>query len=139
MNGFNAFGGNGNTALDVGDFDEVGMGGTSEEFSSQFTPWVASTINSIPLTLNAFTRLVEDDDTVMGVMNYTNDQQNTAPTTSPYSKSCSIAFSTKIKLDYSTTPLTNISKVDGVVYNVSNINKFNGTLFNNIDAINGVT
>ena len=139
MNGFNAFGGNGNTALDVGDFDEVGMGGTSEEFSSQFTPWPASTQQLISLNSNAFSALASDDDTVICLMNYVNDQQNSAPTTSPWTKSCSIAFSTKIKLDYSTTPLTNISKVDGVVYNVSNINKFNGTLFNNIDAINGVT
>ena len=132
MNGYNAFGGDGNTALNVDDFDEVGMGGTSQEFSSQFTPWVASTINSIPLTLNAFTRLVEDDDTVMGVMNYTNDQQNTAPTTSPYSVGACIAFGTTITLEYALEQFS----VNGVAYNASD--KFNGTSFRNIKKIDGV-
>tara|TARA_R110000744_G_scaffold152241_1_gene266223 strand:+ start:35 stop:742 length:708 start_codon:yes stop_codon:yes gene_type:complete len=139
MNGFNAFGGDGNTALNVDDFNEVNAAGASEAFSADFTPWVASSINAIPLTAKAFLALVADDDTVLCVMNYTNDEQDVAPTTSPYAVGAGIAFGTTIKLEYALEQFS----VNGVAYNASD--KFNGTIFSGdvgvtqIDTINGVS
>ena len=136
LNGNNAFGGDGNTALNVDDFDEVNMAGISEAFSSQFTPWVSQTVNNISLNSNAFSALSSDNDTVMGVMNYTNDYSNSAPASS-VSKSASIAFGTTIQLSYAVTAATNIDKVNKIL--VANIGQWGGTSFSNVASLNGVT
>jgi len=136
LNGNNAFGGDGNTALNVDDFDEVNMAGISEAFSSQFTPWVSQTVNNISLNSNAFSALSSNNDTVMGVMNYTNDYSNSAPASS-VSKSASIAFGTTIQLSYAVTAATNIDKVNKIL--VANIGQWGGTSFSNVASLNGVT
>tara|TARA_R110002153_G_scaffold6090_1_gene27883 strand:+ start:106 stop:801 length:696 start_codon:yes stop_codon:yes gene_type:complete len=138
LNGQNAFGGDGNTALNVDDFDEVNMAGISEAFSSQFTPWVSQTVNSISLNSNAFSALSSDDDTVMGVMNYTYDYSNQAPATS-LSVSAGIAFGTTIQLEYFEAGggPSNVKKVDSV--GSQDISKWNGVSWADIVALNSVT
>ena len=139
LNGQNAFGGDGNTALNVDDFDEVNMAGINEAFSSQFTPWVASSVNSISLNSNALSALSSDNDTVMGVMNYTNDYQNSAPATSPYSVGAGIAFGTTIQLEYfeAGEGPANVKKLNSV--GSQDISKWNGVSWADIVALNSVT
>ena len=135
LNGYNAFGGDGGTALNVDDFNEVGMGGTSQAYSPQFTPWTTST-NSITLNSNAENRMSSNDDLTIGLINYTHDYSNSAQTTSG-AQSAGIAFSTTIQLTYSAAtggPNLKLNSVDS-----TNISRWDSTSWSSISKINGIS
>jgi hypothetical protein len=115
------------------------MAGINEAFSSQFTPWVASSVNSISLNSNALSALASNNDTVMGVMNYTNDYQNSAPATSPYGVGAGIAFGTTIQLEYfeAGEGPANVKKLNSV--GSQDISRWNGVSWADIVALNSVT
>ena len=130
LNGYNAFGGDGGTALNTDDFNEVGMGGTSQAYSSQFSAWGTST-NSITLNSNAESRMSSNDDLTIGLINYTHDYQNSAPTST---QSAGIAFGTNAVLTYTEAAATDVTSVNTITK--SNITSYNTIAAANIDELN---
>ena len=135
LNGYNAFGGDGGTALNTDDFNEVGMGGTSQAYSSQFSAWGTST-NSITLNSNAESRMSSNDDLTIGLINYTHDYSNSAQTTSG-AQSAGIAFSTTIQLTYSSAAGGPNLKLNGV--DSTNISRWDSTSWSSISKINNIS
>ena len=72
-------------------------------------------------------------------MNYTNDYQNSAPASSPYSVGAGIAFGTIIQLEYFEAGggPSNVKKVDSG--GSQDISKWNGVSWADIVALNSVT
>ena len=132
LNGYNAFGGDGDTALNVDDFDEVGMGGTNQAYSSQFSPWGTST-NTITLNSNAESRMSSNDDLTIGLINYTHDYSNSAQT-STGAQSAGIAFGTVVVLNYTEAAATDVTSVNTITK--SNITSYNTISAANIDELN---
>ena len=129
LNGTNAFGGDGDDALATNDFNEVNIGGFTQPFSSNES-W-STGLNSITLNANALSRIELDDDTVMGVMNFTTDYSNSAPTSTVQA---GIAFGTTIQLEYEVSAATDITSVNTITK--SNITSYNTIAAANIDELN---
>tara|TARA_R110000822_G_C15284363_1_gene490455 strand:- start:782 stop:1468 length:687 start_codon:yes stop_codon:yes gene_type:complete len=135
LNGYNAFGGDGGTTLNVDDFNEVAMGGTSQAYSSQFSAWGTST-NSITLNSNAESRMSSNDDLTIGLINYTHDYSNSAQTTSG-AQSAGIAFGTNAVLIYTESSTSAIASVNSIT--PSNIDQWGATAWSSVASLNGVT
>lgn len=135
MNGNNAFGGDGGTALNVDDFNEVNIGGITQLFSSAVS-W-STGVNNISLNSNAESRMQSSDNLTIGILNGTHDFSNSAPTSITNS---GIAFGTTITLSYSEAASGGPANL--LSYNTiakSNITIINGITMANITTLNGIS
>lgn len=132
MNGFDAFGGDGDDALATNDFNEVNMGGLTQIFSSAVT-LSANASQFIDLNSTALSRITADDDTVMCLMNNSFDRSGTTPSSVTQ---LGIAFGTTMVLDYTVAATSDITSVNTITR--SNITSFNTIALASIDEINGI-
>ncbi len=130
LDGNNAFGGDGNTALSTSMFNEVDIGGSPVLFSGQ-TSWSTS-LNSITLNSTALTALSSGDDIVFGILNGTHDGGASAQTSTVQA---GIAFGTTIQLEYAIAS-AGITSVNTIAR--ANISRFNDIGLASIDQINGI-
>ena len=131
MNGLNAFGGDGNSALATNDFNEVNIGGLTQIFSSG----VSLGIGAVEISLNssALSQITSDDDTVMCLMNNTFDFSGTTPSSTTQ---LGIAFGTTMQLEYVEAATSNITSLNTIAR--SNITSFNTIALASIDEINTI-
>ena len=135
MNGLNAFGGDGNSALATNDFNEVNIGGLTQIFSSG----VSLGIGAVEISLNssALSQITSDDDTVMCLMNNTFDFSGATPSSTTQ---LGIAFGTTMQLEYveaATAGPTNLTSLNGIAK--ASITSVNTITLANIDEINTIS
>lgn len=127
-----AFGGNGGTALATSDFFSTIDYSTT--YSSIYTSWGAS--NTISLNSTAESAMQTNTAFICAIVEYYRDYSNSAGTTVA-TKINGIAFGNKITIDYTETgagPFLKLNSVDS-----TNINRWDGIPWGNINKINGIS
>ena len=145
-----AFGGDGGTALDAADFNNItgysagaSLSGSATDYSSEITSgWSTSGYNDLASTADLRADMQNDDVVIICVMDYTNDYTNTALTSSA-SLNCGIYFTdyTGTSRDpYITYEVAAASGYGNDVIGVAtaNIGKVDGVATANIEKVIGV-
>jgi len=134
LNGQNAFNGDGSQALKVQDFNQVNITGITQPYSSIFSSWSTSGVNSISLNSSALSALVSNDDVVMGLVNGSHDHGGDS---SYSSEDNGIAFGTAIQLEFTLASSGDIDAINGI--SLASIARLNDEPTTDIDEYNGLT
>ena len=134
-----AFGGDGQSAITGGDYSNLSF---NTNYNSNFNGWNTSSNNVFTLKSTAFSDMQTNNYFICAVIEYDHDFSNSAPA-SAISNIFGVdaSVSSNIYLDYTLTGggggPAGVAEVDGIA--TADINNWDGTVWGDIDSINGIT
>jgi len=134
-----AFGGDGQSAITGGDYSNLSF---NTNYNDNFNGWNTSSNNVFTLKSTAFSDMQTNDYFICAVIQYDNDYSNSDPGSAvSYIFGIDASVAANIYLDYTLTGggsgPAGVAEVDGIA--TANINNWNGTVWGDIDSINGIT
>jgi len=134
-----AFGGDGQSAITGGDYSNLSF---NTNYNSNFNGWNTSSNNVFTLKSTAFSDMQNNNYFICAVIEYDHDYSNSAPASAISNIfGLDATTSSNIYLDYTLTGggggPAGVAEVDGIA--TADINNWNGTVWGDIDSINGIT
>lgn len=134
-----AFGGDGQSAITGGDYSALSF---NTNYNNNVNGWNTSANNVFTLKATALSDMQTNDYFICAVIEYDHDYSNSAPASAISNIfGLDATTSSDIYLDYTLTGggggPAGVAEVDGIA--TANINNWNGTVWGDIDSINGIT
>jgi hypothetical protein len=134
-----AFGGDGQSAITGGDYSNLSF---NTNYNNNFNGWNTSSNNVFTLKSTAFSDMQTNNYFICAVIEYDHDYSNSAPASAISNIfGVNANVSSNIYLDYTLTGggggPAGVAEVDGIA--TADINNWDGTVWGDIDSINGIT